>query len=283
MREVAAPEEITGVARPTLLGQGITASGCARRGLPDGVAPLLASNSRPLHSLPHACRPENLTFWPSAGEPPCMVDPVSARYPPSMTQRNRWVRSWLPEEHKLLQGNRPRVIDHIERFPIDNYDYRPLIADHAARFPGQGLIHVDWDTAFGIETRDAFERRARAQPESVLVAPVRIYPDSTALDRTVWNHRVPIHPSSLYAKYTEFTGSQWRWVQQDQDTEAALFGFGMLYIPYDICLEFCKATLASKHYNDYEFSKWHYEKHGLVPISWDIIPVHIHWESAFEE
>jgi len=200
-----------------------------------------------------------------------------------MTQRNRWVRSWLPEGHKLLEGNRPRVIDYIERFPIDNYNYYPLIKDHAERFPGQGLIHVDWDTAFGIETRDAFERAARASADRVLVAPVRIYPDSTALDRTVWNHRVPLHPQGLRARYTEFTGAKWVWVQQDQDMEAALFGFGMLYIPYHVCEAFVREAPDDLPLNDYDFSLWHYKKYGLVPITWDIIPVHIHWESAFEE
>lgn len=218
-----------------------------------------------------------------------------------MTQHNRWVRSWLPEKHPLLASDRPRVVDYIERFPIDNYNYRPLIEDHMNRFPGTGLIHVDWDTAFGIETRDAFEHAARASADRILVAPVRIYPDSTALSATVWNHRVPEHvvgPSrtidvpGMDPVSTRDSHMAWRWVNEN-DPECALFGFGMIYIPYDICLEFLQSTalvgvrpdqVDEKAYvfNDYAFSNWYYRKHGLTRITWDIIPVHIHWQSAFE-
>jgi hypothetical protein len=198
-----------------------------------------------------------------------------------MTQRNRWVRSWLPEDHPLLATDRPRVTDHIERFPIESYDYRPLIEDHVKRFPGQGLIHVDWDTAFGIETRDAFERAARASADGVLVAPVRIYPDSTALPETVWNHRLPSGP--VDEDKPILTGDMlWRWVTSE-DEKCALFGFGMVYIDWGTCHQFLRNTQADGPQNDFYFSKWYYENYGLTRITWDIIPVHLHWQSAFEE
>lgn len=178
-----------------------------------------------------------------------------------------------------IPANRNYIVDDAERLINTDYDYTGLIALN------DDIIHIDWDTAVSKEDLEAFARRARHFPDSVLVAPVKIYHSvkRTGITDPVWNVR-RFNPGEMSMRYCR------------EGEDAHLFGFGMVYLPRVLLRGFGEALADDegrydrpdlfhmkryRRFGDMEFAGWHY-KH-VTPeawVMWDVRPVHIHYEMS---
>jgi hypothetical protein len=170
------------------------------------------------------------------------------------------VRSWPldpPEGH-------PRVFDDAERLYNTDYDYSGL-AEY-----GDDILHLDWDVAVHREDALAFAAMAAQEPQRVLVAPVRVYPDSRrGLAGPLWAAK-------------RYEGNGMRYVTDGEPT-CHIFGFGMVYLPGALLRRFVDefaADLATRRVklDDVAFSGWHH--HNVEPearIDWDVRPVHTNY------
>lgn len=172
----------------------------------------------------------------------------------------RLVRSFPAE----IPEGRNYVVDDAERLINREHDYRGLI-DLA-----DDVIQLDWDTAVSLEDLQAFAKRARANPDRVLVAPVLVYPSPKrrGLTTPVWNVR-RYEPGGMAMRYCT-----------PDDPGAHLFGFGMVYLPAELLAEFGRVlgTPAAPRFGDMEFAGWHHRH--VTPeaaIAWEIRPVHVHY------
>jgi hypothetical protein len=149
------------------------------------------------------------------------------------------------------------VVDHLERLVIANHDYNALSE------LDDDILLLEWDMAVAKEDLDLFEVRAAEHPESVLVAPYRIYTPNG-----IWAHR-------------DWEGDGPGAAGARPVLEGApicnLFGLGMIHLPRDLIRRFISSGWAS-HFGDCEFSMWHYHHVSKeVPIDWAVRPVHLHW------
>lgn len=178
-----------------------------------------------------------------------------------------------------IPAGRNYVVDDAERLINTNYDYTGLIG------LCDDIIHIDWDTAVSKEDLEAFARRASAQPDSVLVAPVKIYqsPKRTGLTDPVWNLRRFL-PGDMASRYCE------------PGEGAHLFGFGMVYLPRVLLQGYGDAMNADAseygrpdlfhmrryhRFGDMEFAGWHYKNVVQeAAVMWDVRPVHVHYEMS---
>jgi hypothetical protein len=171
------------------------------------------------------------------------------------------LRSWPA----VIPEGRGHVVDSIERFMIDRYDYRPLTT------VGDDVLLLEWDIAVGQTELKAFATRARATPDDVLVAPYRIYADTYGLPDDIWAHRWwdgdgagTVSPNGARPVATG-------------DPTCNLFGLGMVYLPQALI----KAHVTecwSAQFGDTQFSMWHYQNVKQdVPVMWDVRPVHLHY------
>lgn len=172
------------------------------------------------------------------------------------------IRSWPAQPPE----GRARVVDDARRLLNSNYDYRGLVDFD------DDILHIDWDTAVSREDVEAFARRARRDPGSVLVAPVPVYADSRrGLDHTVWNLR----------RY-EDGGQALRYVQTGEPS-CHLFGFGMLYLPRVLIRGFVDAfkdrlEAGAMVFDDSGFAGWHHQNVSAeTPVAWEVRPVHLHY------
>lgn len=172
----------------------------------------------------------------------------------------RLLRSWPA----TIPASRAYVQDDLERLIMDGHDYR-VLAD-----VDDDIVLIEWDIAVGKEDLEAFAARARATPERVLVAPYRLYHFASGTDRPrpLWAHR-------RYEGSPE-TGRLIH-VQPDEPV-CHLFGLGMAYLPRALVREFLDAWPG--HVSDGSFSGWHYRNapYPDVPVTWDIRPVHLHYQ-----
>jgi hypothetical protein len=152
------------------------------------------------------------------------------------------------------------VVDGIDRLVISDQHYGPL-AD-----VDDDVLLLEWDIAAGQEQLIRFAQAARIDPGRVLVAPYRIYPAG------VWAHRrwdgtgtgtvSPVGASPIA------TG----------DPVCNLFGFGMTYLPRGLPRQFTESGW-SAHFGDVPFSMWHHQHvTPVVPICWDVRPVHLNYQ-----
>jgi hypothetical protein len=174
-----------------------------------------------------------------------------------------WRRSWPADPY---EGVRAYVMDSdssgIERLYIRLHDL-----DTASDLPAVSFILIEWDLAVGREDMRLFERLCARQPERVQVAPYRLYPKSTGLDRTVWAHRTGMEP------HTD-------WISE-REPEADAAGFGLIYLPAAVVRRFQAEVPRDPNYcrfTDTTFSLWH-QRAGLgrIPVHWEVQPVHLHW------
>lgn len=168
------------------------------------------------------------------------------------------IRSWparVPPGRAYVQDDLPRLV-------IEDYDYRAL-AD-----VDDDVLLIEWDIAVGKEDLAEFAARARSAPDRVLVAPYRLY--HVASGR-------PCPPRWAHRRY-EGTPETGRLVHvQDGDPVAHLWGLGMTYLPCAVICGFVAAW--DGHVSDGSLSGWHYRNvRPDVPITWDIRPVHLHYE-----
>lgn len=152
------------------------------------------------------------------------------------------------------------------RVLVENFDYRPLLA------VGDDVVHVDWDTAVSLEDLRAFSSRARSSPSRPLVAPMREYPGGLhgttvrALTRPTWN-----------VKRYEQHGAALRGCAEGEST-CHLFGFGMVYLPFDLIAEHIACLEPGEPFTDIGFSGW-WSRNGdrSADVAWDIRPVHLNY------
>ena len=142
-----------------------------------------------------------------------------------------------------------------------DYDYRCLESIN------DDLILLEWDIAVDRDNLEAFIAHAKDSPDRVIVAPYRLYMPTTRdvnFRKPVWCHRVYVDGETRL-----------RHVTMD-DTEAHLFGMGMIYIPRVVK----DAFLASwpGHCSDASFSGWHNRNvRPAARITWDVRPAHLHY------
>ena len=170
------------------------------------------------------------------------------------------IRSFPREIPTGNPGGCNHVIDDAERMVNWNYDYSGLLAYQ------DDIVQIDWDTAVSREDLVIFAERAKLTPESVLVAPMPIYPDNRpGLTKPHWNccRRInPVTPDLL------------REVDRN-DSECDLFGFGMIYLPLKMIQGF---ALTTRFFSDRGFAEWHNNQHGSAKLIWDIHPIHLHYQ-----
>lgn len=167
------------------------------------------------------------------------------------------VRSWpatIPE-------GRNYVVDGIERLVMDGYDYRCL-AD-----VDDDIVLIEWDIAVGGEELATFMSRAAAQPDRVRVAPYLLYPASTPCKEPFYIHRIR-EPGRN------------RHVTGPADEYCHVFGFGLIYFPRSLVLDFLHTLEPKQKFNDGLFSYWHRRavSDPRVPIDWQCEAVHLHYD-----
>lgn len=170
------------------------------------------------------------------------------------------LRSWPAN----VPDGRAYVVDQMPRIVMDNYDYR-VLGD-----VDDDVLLIEWDLAIGKEDLAAFAARAAAAPQRVLVAPYRLYHYASNRDRTapIWVHRRYIG--------TPETGTLVH--VQEGDPTCNLWGLGMTYLPRDLIRRFLAAWPALT-VSDGSLSGWHHRNvEPDVPITWDIRPVHLHYQ-----
>jgi hypothetical protein len=181
----------------------------------------------------------------------------------------RLLRSWPAVLNRSL--DRPHIIDHIEKFPIMDYDY------HGLADMDDDILLLEWDIAISWEDLQEFMARANHTPDIVRVAPYRLYEGRRV---PVWAHRVVWSTTDLY-------------VTPEEDTTCDLFGFGCIYLPKRLLQDFHDTNVKERcrdpryHGSDYNdgrltdqtFSTWHhwYTRQPPVPIDWSIKPIHLNW------
>lgn len=162
-----------------------------------------------------------------------------------------------------VPSGRNHVVDDAERLVNSAYSYAGL-ADLDV-----DVVHLDWDQALHREDLVRFADLARERPAHVLVAPVRVYPDSRrGLSRTVWNLRT-------------YDGEQLRETREGEPT-CDLFGFGMVYLPAALLRGFSarfadELAAGTVRWDDTGFAGWHHREHGPATVAWDVRPVHLHY------
>lgn len=173
----------------------------------------------------------------------------------------RLIRSWVPS----VPPGRSHVVDAVERWVIDNHDYRPMFER-----VDDDLLLLEWDIAVSKEDLCVFAALAGKEPGRVLVGPYRIYYEHL-LDGPVWAHR------RWNGEPAGMAHPQGATPVGDGDPTCNLFGLGMVYLPRDV-MRACAAARWSNAIGDVQFSMWHYlHVEREVPIAWDVHPVHLNY------
>lgn len=163
-----------------------------------------------------------------------------------------------------IPDNRNYIIDDAQKLINVCYNYQGLVDID------DDIIHLDWDQAIGRDDLITFARRARQNPDRVLVGPTPIERDYPNGHSSNWN----------CFKY-EPNGVSKRFVKTGEPT-CDLFGFGMVYLPRKMVLEFVDTYRAqldagTERFNDMAFSGWYTNAYGPADICWDVTVVHLHY------
>ena len=165
----------------------------------------------------------------------------------------------------IPEGRTGYVVDEIPHYDLHMYDMRKIVELK------EDILCIEWDLAFDKDEFLTFIDHAKEQPERVIVAPYRHYPEITGRPTAIWAHR----------RLDE--NGQVIFIEEGEPT-CHLFGFGMTYLPYKLLRGFCDDFLVRNplaELDDYLFSQWHYEHADdrEVPITWDVRPVHLHFST----
>lgn len=170
----------------------------------------------------------------------------------------KFIRSW-PQD---VPERRNYVVDNLPRFVMDDYSYRGLgdLADD--------VLLIEWDLAIGKEDLDHFADLCRAEPDRVLVAPYRIYQQTTTDD-------VYREPFWVHRRYADETEQSMRFVTPE-DATCHLWGVGLVYLPRAVIDGFLAGWPG--HMSDAALSGWHHRHvEQETRIAWDVRPVHLHY------
>lgn len=124
---------------------------------------------------------------------------------------------------------------------------------------------LDWDIVISREDVENWEDTIAAAPNEVHVAPCKLYPCSTQLERPVYNHRV-------------MTDNGYKWINShDRQRYADLVGFGMIYFPSFILELYHENREYRDVLTDATFSEWHRKAiREPIHVEWGIRPIHLH-------
>jgi hypothetical protein len=172
------------------------------------------------------------------------------------------VRSWPAE----IPDGRSYVMDDIPKFVMTQFDYRGLAE------LDDDVVLIEWDIAVGGEQLATFMDRAKAEPNRVRVAPYLLYRGG----RGDGQRQVPFYCHRIREPGTR------SWVKGPQDKVCHMFGFGLIYLPRQIIVDYLEhPRTQGEPFGDTQFSRWHmrYAKHREVPIDWDCHAVHLHYKT----
>lgn len=171
----------------------------------------------------------------------------------------RLVRSWPAQ----VPEDRPHVVDGIDRFIMEHYDYRGLAE------LGDDVVLIEWDLALDRPDLERFLQRCVDDPGQVRVAPYLLYPASTGKTEPHYCQKIRV-------------GGENRWVTGPEDEFCQMFGFGLVYLPKYLIDGFTQTLIRNRRFSDVTFSHWHWrhapKQHKNVPIDWDVRPVHVHYD-----
>lgn len=172
------------------------------------------------------------------------------------------VRSWPA----VIPEGRSYIVDDIPKLVMSDYDYRCLLD------LDDDVVLIEWDIAVGGQDLETFMARAAANPNQVRVAPYLLYPKSTSSRHGPFY----VHRSNGYG-----SGAR-RYVTGPEQATCDMFGFGLVYLPRALMVEFVAQLPANKKFTDTTFSYWHRRRAPRelrdVPIDWDIVCVHLHYD-----
>jgi len=152
-------------------------------------------------------------------------------------------------------GRRYVYDNRTPQIKMSDYNYVPVLKQLT-----QDSILIEWDIAYTKEALETFIEYCKDQPQIVHVAPYKLYPISTALEKPVWVHR---------------TYEPMWWVNR-YDPYCQLFGFGFVYLPLDAVHAFLETK--PEKADDARFSKWYWETYKTAtPIHWNVEIIHLHW------
>lgn len=165
----------------------------------------------------------------------------------------RIVRSWPinPPAH------RSGIYDRTSKFYIEKYD----LAESEVIWHMGSILLLEWDIYVAPQMLARMRHLIATAPDKVHIAPYKLYPVSTQLQRPVWAHRN--------------IDGEWN-LHREQICN--LFGFGCVYIPQWVIEEFHLVyDPLSMPFKDDPFSRWHYDNilHD-VPVHWEVEVVHCH-------
>lgn len=167
----------------------------------------------------------------------------------------RWVRTWPAK----IPVGRAYVSDLLPRIEMADYKYVPVLEQIVVA--GEDTVIIEWDLAVSLEDRERFTITCAADPDRVHVAAYPLYPVSTGLPEPVWAHRK--------------VGRNPAWITKGEPW-CDLFSFGLVYLPHAIVSKYL--ATAPEVSSDDLFSRWHHrEGLGIVPVHWNVTPVHLHY------
>lgn len=171
-----------------------------------------------------------------------------------------WYRSWPKHESAGPSRDHPRVIDHLPRILIDQYDYTTAETvwpnGRITGLPDErlGFCLLEWDVALESAERIRFARMAAKHPHDVLVAPYNLYP-------------IDGNPECAHRR---IDGTPIDAGAERCDT----FGLGCIFIPRSVLNGFM-AQLSDIGMTDASFSRYVYHHHGPTFVAWSFHPQHL--------
>ena len=166
-------------------------------------------------------------------------------------------------------------------FYNDGYNnYRPVM-----EFLSTDAVLLDWDMAVSREDRQRFEQHIADDPDIVHVAPYRLYPGPKHADVPAGESRWAAFPAEAIRERLP-AGNPEHLTPGREDPHiregepyAAIFGFGMVYLPLEAVRKFL-AECSTPGVTDSVFCIWHYRVQGKeAPVHWDVRPVHLNYEA----
>lgn len=187
----------------------------------------------------------------------------------------RLIRSWPANPPK----GRSRVVDGLDRFVMDGFDYRGL-ADY-----NDDVVLLEWDIAVDGDDLDHFIEHAQREPKRPLASPYKLHRASAYGDLLpgdvpwVWPLLHWVGPGSRPGPVPgdpDVPGTHSEMAQMGDPTCNG-FSFGLVYLPRKLIRRHEAAW--DGRISDTSFSVWHYNHvRPDAPICWHVRPVHLHYD-----
>lgn len=193
----------------------------------------------------------------------------------------KWIRSFP----RNIPANRNYVVDGLDRFYMENYDYRGLSSY------GDNLLLVEWDIVLAPHIIHDIKQWVSEEGDidKVQVLPYPQYPTpENGLTRTVYAHRKIVEPVKNVPPDTVSI--------HFFDPVADYFGFGCIYLPKTILEAFEQADPKTRglpandeRFTDQTFSFWlrhnQHEFFNQALVHWSEEPIHLNYllQEAIEQ